>query len=702
MRAVEPIATGFATNPVDGARIAYEVFGDAGASRTLLFLPTWSIADSRCWKMQVPYFAGRGFRVVAFDGRGNGRSDRPASGYTTDHFARDTVAVLDAVGIGRAALIGWSAGSRWGMQVAAEYPERVTHLVMISPAAQLDGGARTNLDTFLVPPPNLEGWNKYNATYWQCDYRGFVEWFSGEVFSEPHSTKGIDDLAGYGLGTTPDTLIATIVESATPRIAEFAAAIRCPTLIVHGAEDRVRSVTNGLALHGAIAGSRMLVLDGCGHGPAGRDPVAVNLALHDFFGHDEPRERAWRRAATRPKWVLYVSSPIGLGHAQRDAAIADALRARVPGLEIDWLAQSPVTALLERRGERIHPLSARLAGESPHIEAELGGEHTLQVFRALRNMDEILLANFHVFLDAARAGAYDLWIGDEAWDVDYYLHENPELKTAPFAWLTDFVGYLPMTPAPDEREAALTADYNAEMIAQVSRYPRVRDAALFIGNQDDIVPDTFGDGLPSIRAWTAEHFAFTGYVRPFDPEALGDRGALRERFGFRSDERVAVAAVGGTSVGAGLLRRIVEAFPCLRTRLPDLRLVVVCGPRIDPATMPQHPGLEYRGYVHNLYEMLAACDVALVQGGLSTAMELVAARRPFLSFPLTGHFEQNRHVAHRLERYGVPDWARVPFAEVSAETLAERVARALATPVRYRPVEADGADRAARALAALL
>lgn len=307
MRAVEPIAMGFATNPVDGARIAYEVFGDAGASRTLLFLPTWSIADSRCWKMQVPYFAGRGFRVVAFDGRGNGRSDRPASGYTTDHFARDTVAVLDAVGSGRAALIGWSAGSRWGMQVAAEYPERVTHLVMISPSAQLDGGARTNLDTFLAPPPNLEGWNKYNATYWQRDYHGFVEWFSGEVFSEPHSTKGVDDLAGYGLGTTPDTLIATIVESATPRIAEFAAAIRCPTLIVHGAEDRVRSVRNGLALHGAIAGSRLLVLDGCGHGPAGRDPVVVNLALHDFFGHDEPRERAWRRAATRPNYSLHNS-----------------------------------------------------------------------------------------------------------------------------------------------------------------------------------------------------------------------------------------------------------------------------------------------------------------------------------------------------------------------------------------------------------
>jgi len=59
-------------------------------------------------------------------------------------------------------------------------------------------------------------------------------------------------------------------------------------------------------------------------------------------------------------------------------------------------------------------------------------------------MDEILLANFMVFHDVAAAEPYDLWIGDEAWDLDYHLHENPELKTAAFVWLTDFVGYLPM------------------------------------------------------------------------------------------------------------------------------------------------------------------------------------------------------------------------------------------------------------------
>src|SRR5690606_4334696 len=147
-------------------------------------------------------------------------------------------------------------------------------------------------------------------------------------------------------------------------------------------------------------------------------------------------------------------------------AVAKELRELIPELRIDWLAQHPVTRVLEANDETIHPASVTLAGESPHIEPLMGEEHELDVFQAIREMDEILLANFHVFHDVASAGDYDLWIGDEAWEVDYYLHENPELKTAPFAWLTDFVGYLPMAGAErgvtDDagREAFLTADYN--------------------------------------------------------------------------------------------------------------------------------------------------------------------------------------------------------------------------------------------------
>ena len=152
--------------------------------------------------------------------------------------------------------------------------------------------------------------------------------------------------------------------------------------------------------------------------------------------------------------ALFVSSPIGLGHAWRDVAIADQLRLRVPDLEVQWLAQPPVTETLARRGERIHPASAELASETRHFNLE-AGEHELHAFEALRRMDEILCANFMVFHDVVTDEAFDLWIGDEAWDVDHFLHENPELRTAPYVWLTDFVGYLPLPDGGDHEASHL-------------------------------------------------------------------------------------------------------------------------------------------------------------------------------------------------------------------------------------------------------
>src|SRR5207245_3874253 len=285
----------------------------------------------------------------------------------------------------------------------------------------------------------------------------------------------------------------------------------------------------------------LATIEGGGHFPHARDPVEVNLLLREFAVPAPPPKR-WVRAKSRRKRVLYISSPIGLGHAQRDVAIADELRKLHPELEIDWLAQHPVTAVLGARGERIHPASAYLANESGHIESECA-EHDLHCFQAIRRMDEILLANFMVFHDLVRDEHYDLWIGDEAWELDYYLHENPEQKRTAYVWLTDFVGWLPM-PDGGEREAFVTADYNAEMIEHIARFPGVRDRAIFVGNPEDIVPEAFGPDLPRIRSWTEEHYDFAGYVTGFDPADFADRASLRAELGYAADEQVCIVTVG--------------------------------------------------------------------------------------------------------------------------------------------------------------
>ena len=106
------------------------------------------------------------------------------------------------------------------------------------------------------------------------------------------------------------------------------------------------------------------------------------------------------------------------------------------------------------------------------------------------------------------------------------------------------------------------------------------------------------------------------------------------------------------------------------------------------------------GYVDRLYRHLAVCDLAIVQGGLTTTMELTAANRPFIYFPLGHHFEQNFHVRHRLERYGAG--ICMEYAATTPEHLADVIAPTIATTPTYRDVETDGARRAANLIAALL
>jgi pimeloyl-ACP methyl ester carboxylesterase len=695
-RARYPDREGFVER--DGVRVFYEVYG--AGEQTVLFVPPWSLVHSRCWKMQIPYFA-RHCRVIAYDPRGNGKSDRPLdpAAYNEYEHAGDALAVLDETETERAVLVTLSLGAQRGLALAANHPERVTGIVFISPSLSIaPGHPYRDVHPFDEELDSYEGWAKFNAHYWLRDFQGFVEFFMAHCVTEPHSTKPIEDAIGWGLETDGETLLAAstgrfLEES---HLRELCARLRCPALVIHGEQDAISPATRGVALAEAT-GATLVTMEGSGHFLHARDPVKVNLLLRDFVQPAPPASR-WTRGRSRRRRALFISSPIGLGHAQRDAAIADELRKLHPDLEVDWLAQHPVTAVLEARGERIHPASAFLANESRHIESE-SAEHDLHCFQAIRRMDEILLANFMVFHDLVRDEQYDLWIGDEAWELDYYLHENPEEKRAPYVWLTDFVGWLPM-PDGGDHEAFLTGDYNEEMIEHIARFPHVRDEAVFVGNPDDIVPERFASHLPWIRDWTAEHYSFAGYVTGFDPAELADRQALRAELGYREDERVCLVTVGGSGVGGDLLRRVIAAFPYAKERVPALRMVVVAGPRIAPESLPSHEGLDVRPYVHDLYRHLAASDLAVVQGGLTTSMELTANRRPFLYFPLRHHFEQNFHVRHRLDRYRAGRC--MDFEQETPESIAAAIAETIGSSVDYRPVETDGAARAAALIAPLL
>ncbi|HUG85723.1 MAG TPA: alpha/beta fold hydrolase [Euzebya sp.] len=706
MRAREPDEHGLIDR--DGVPIYYEVHGDGDL--TLLLIPPSPITHSRIWKAQLPDLA-RHHRVVTFDGRGNGRSGRPTdvAAHTRAANVGDILAVLDATRTAQAVLVAHCHANWWAVEAIAAHPERVEALVAIEPGVPYLGISQPHWvessKTWEAQLDDPTGWQLNNRHVYVTEHRRWIEFFFGAQLVEPHSTKQYEDAVAWALESTGE-ILATSEEAQeldAPTREHFEALCRTldvPTLVIHGDRDVCQHVERGRAL-AELTGGELVIIEGAGHLALVREPVKVNRAILGFLARLRTppiRRRTWTRGPARTPKVLYLSSPIGLGHVRRDLAIAAELRTFEPELEIDWLAQHPVTPVLQAEGETIHPASRWLASESAHMTSESAG-HDLDCFQALRRMDEILVANFMIFQEVIEEGRYDVVIGDEAWDVDHFWHENPELKRGTHVWLTDFVGFLPM-PEGGDHEAMLTADYNAEMIEHIDRFPQIRDRAIFVGNAADVVADTFGPDLPGIRDWTEAHFDFSGYITGFTPPTPDQLTAWRDELGYGGHEKVCIVAVGGSGVGRGLLQKAIAAYPMAKRAVPELRMVVVAGPRIDPGSLPSQPGLEVRGYVPRLYRHLSVCDLAIVQGGLTTVMELTAGKRPFLYFPLRRHFEQNIHVRHRLDRYGAGRY--MDYAATDPDGLAAAIADAIGRPVDYGDVETDGARRAAAMIAELI
>jgi pimeloyl-ACP methyl ester carboxylesterase len=293
---IQPVTAGDTER--DGVRIHWDAYG-AGET-TVVLLPTWSVMDSRHWKFQVPHLARR-HRVVTFDGRGCGRSDRPAgaASYTHLEFAADTLAVMDATGADRAVLVAMSCGALWGLQVAADHPERVLGLVTIGPAVPLaPPAAERTVHPFDEPIEATEGWARYNRHYWIRDFEGFLGFFFGRMFTEPHSTKAIEDGVGWGLDTDPPTLADAhdgLDACGRESTATTCARVRRPVLVIHGTDDAVRPHAQGAAL-AELTGGSLVTIQGGGHAPQCRDPVVVNHLLTRFIARVARSEHPSRRS----------------------------------------------------------------------------------------------------------------------------------------------------------------------------------------------------------------------------------------------------------------------------------------------------------------------------------------------------------------------------------------------------------------------
>jgi pimeloyl-ACP methyl ester carboxylesterase len=268
-----------------GVRVYYEAYGVG--EPTILFLPTWEIVHSRTWKCQIPYFARHG-RVVTFDRRGNGRSDRPLEVGAYDRRAAvdDALAVLDKVGVERPVVVSW-CGAGDDLILAVEPPDRVAGLVLIAPDLLLsdDPAEEDGPYPFDAEPVTLEGWGKWNRHYWLRDWPGFLEFFFAQTFTEPHSTKQTEDAIGWGLQTDPQTILRGMDAEWTndrDSARRLCGQVPCPALVIQGSQDAVVGPARGAAVAAAIPRAQLITLDGCGHAPHLRDPVMTNLTIRDF------------------------------------------------------------------------------------------------------------------------------------------------------------------------------------------------------------------------------------------------------------------------------------------------------------------------------------------------------------------------------------------------------------------------------------
>jgi UDP-N-acetylglucosamine:LPS N-acetylglucosamine transferase len=388
--------------------------------------------------------------------------------------------------------------------------------------------------------------------------------------------------------------------------------------------------------------------------------------------------------------ILFVSGSFGLGHVTRDLAIAQALRAAAPGIEIAWMAGEPARTFLVDAGEPL--LAAGAAYQSDTVPAESAASGGgVNLFRYLMRARGLWARNWKLFADVVARERFDAVVADEVYEVAVALIQRKFEMPAPLVMIYDFMGLDAMTPGRFERLGVQFWNWMWSRDAEILRSGRHR--ALFVGEPEDIPDRPLGWRLPNRREHARRNYHFLGYVLPPDLAEVGDRARVRAELGY-PDGPLVVASIGGTAIGKNLLLACGRAFPIARRSVPALQMLLVCGPRLHPAALDVPPGVQTAGFVPQLYRHLAASDLAIVQAGGTTTLELTALRRPFVYVPMEGQCEQEIVVAGRLARHRAG--IRLPWAEASPERLAELIVGNIGKEATWPNIPVDGARAAAR------
>ena len=392
------------------------------------------------------------------------------------------------------------------------------------------------------------------------------------------------------------------------------------------------------------------------------------------------------------KKILFVSGSIGLGHVGRDLEIAKVLRQLHPEVEISWMAESPASEVLEKAGEKLLPEANLLYSSNSELE-RAASEYKANLVQWVMNVRKGWTKNAEVYARISEAHSFDLWIGDEPYDIMIAMNENPSLKKCPFVVIYDFLGLDATTWNPVDHLAAYMT--NRLWVRFLRSEPPLADRSIFIGEIEDVADGKFGLMLPNRRRLAEKLFNFVGYVLPEDIEKYRDKGESRRILGY-GNEPLVLCSIGGTAAGKDLLRLCTAAYPIVKKRIPDLQMILICGPRVSPDSIQPPEGVKVVGYVPNLYRHMGAADLCIVSGGGTITLELTALQRPFLYFPLEEHFEQEIGVANRCKRHRAG--VRMTCSKTTPQLLSEAICSNIEKTIDYASIPINGSKEAARIL----
>jgi UDP-N-acetylglucosamine:LPS N-acetylglucosamine transferase len=397
--------------------------------------------------------------------------------------------------------------------------------------------------------------------------------------------------------------------------------------------------------------------------------------------------------------VLYVSGSIGLGHITRDIAIVNELRKLRPNMEVHWIAGEQATMMLRNAGENVLPESDGFSGEVGIADSMATGyKLNLAKYTAKANKDWD--SSKTKFLEFIKQKDYDLVVGDEAWGVLLAYLENPSAKKQPLTMVYDFEKAVTVTNSPMDRliNWMINRNWNNALKMAKKGQPLKDFDAIFIGEPEDIPDEKLGLFLGNARE-VAKDWKFVGYALRFNPNDYSDVKAQKRKLGY-GDEKLIVCSKGGTGVGKVLLDLCGRSYPLIKAKIPDVKMVIVTGPSIKPEEIKVPEGVEVFGFVPNLYEYFAACDLAIVQAGGTTTTELTALKRPFIYFPLEEHWEQVGVVVPRLHRHRAG--VEMRYYQTTPESLADTVVQNIGKKVDYADIPVDGSRKAAEVMARYL